>query len=163
MGALKSFEKLELRPVENSDLAFLRQVYASTREDELSKTGWSPTEKQAFIEMQFDAQHRYYQDQFPSAKFLLIVLTGEPIGRLYKDYRETEIRIVDIAILPRFRGLGIGHKLLQDILDEARQLGFQVGIHVEKMNPALSLYLRLGFEQVADQGVYLLMTWSPRR
>ena len=40
--------------------------------------------------------------------------------------------------------------------------GKPLRIHVERMNPALGLYERLGFEQVEDRGVYWLMEWQPR-
>jgi ribosomal protein S18 acetylase RimI-like enzyme len=39
--------------------------------------------------------------------------------------------------------------------------GRGVGIMVEKFNPALRLYRRLGFTAVADHEVYLEMEWSP--
>jgi hypothetical protein len=34
-------------------------------------------------------------------------------------------------------------------------------MHVEQFNRALRLYHRLGFRQIADQGVYLLLEWKP--
>jgi hypothetical protein len=34
-----------------------------------------------------------------------------------------------------------------------------VTIHVEKNNPAMRLYRRLGFTAVEDKGVYDLMRW----
>ena len=33
-------------------------------------------------------------------------------------------------------------------------------IHVERFNPALRLYARLGFRQIDDRGVYLFMEWT---
>ena len=35
-------------------------------------------------------------------------------------------------------------------------------IHVERFNPALRLYERLGFHPIADRGVYLFMEWQGR-
>jgi hypothetical protein len=35
-----------------------------------------------------------------------------------------------------------------------------VRIHVERCNPALRLYERLGFRQIDDRGVYLFMEWT---
>jgi len=37
-----------------------------------------------------------------------------------------------------------------------------VTIHVEAVNPAIRLYQRLGFKQIEDKGVYLLMEWKER-
>lgn len=84
-----------------------------------------------------------------------------PIGRLYVDRRADEIRVVDIALLPEHRRQGIGSALLENILAEAAAAHKPVRIHVEKFNPALRLYQRLGFHQVRDTGVYFLMEWLP--
>jgi hypothetical protein len=34
-----------------------------------------------------------------------------------------------------------------------------VRIHVERQNPALALYERLGFRLLEDRGVYLFLEW----
>ncbi len=86
---------------------------------------------------------------------------GEPIGRLYIDRREDEHRLIDIALLPEWRGKGVGSELMRGVLDEAREAGKLVRIHVEQNNPAMRLYKRLGFEEIEDQGVYRLMEWRP--
>ena len=85
---------------------------------------------------------------------------SEPIGRLYVDRRTEEIRIIDIALLPEYRGKGVGSKLIRALLDEAEQERMPVRIHVERFNPALRLYRRLGFKVVEDEGVYYLMEWA---
>ncbi|HRX01613.1 MAG: GNAT family N-acetyltransferase [Anaerolineae bacterium] len=150
-----------LRPASDNDLEFLYRVYASTRTEELAVVPWSAAEKDAFLRMQFEAQHRYYHQQFVAASFDIVLRHGEPAGRLYVEERPDEIRIIDIALLPRYRGRGIGSALLQDILERGAALALPVRIHVEKNNPALSLYHRLCFRQVEDQGVYYLMEWTP--
>lgn len=33
-------------------------------------------------------------------------------------------------------------------------------MHVERFNQAQRLYQRLGFREIADEGVYLLLEWS---
>ena len=152
---------ITFRPIRDEDQEFLYQVYASTREDELAQVDWDEDRKQSFLRMQFRAQDTYYQDQFKSAEFRLILLDGEPIGRLYTDRREDEIRVIDIALLPQQRGAGIGTGLLRDLLAEGQAAGKPVRIHVERFNPALRLYERLGFKQIEDQGVYFLMEWTP--
>ena len=152
---------ISLRPICPDDDPFLYQVFASTRERELQVTGWDEAQKRAFLTMQFNAQHRFYQEQFPNAQFQVILGDGSPIGRLYVDRRAEEISIVDIALLPSHRGRGIGSALLQELLAEASAAGKPVRIYVEQFNPALRLYLRLGFAQSGDTGVYYLMEWLP--
>lgn len=150
-----------LRPMTGADMPFLYEVYAGTRAEELSQVPWSDEEIQAFLDMQFRAQHAHYQKTFPEAAYQIIEQAGEPIGRLYLDRRPDEIRIIDIALLPEWRGGGIGGALMRQILDEAALAGRPVRIHVERNNPAMSLYGRLGFRKVENRGVYWLMEWLP--
>ena len=153
---------IALRPIRPEDDSFLARVYASSRGEELAITGWSEEQKAAFCRQQFDAQSTYYAANYPEASFRIIEREGTPIGRVYVDRAKKEIRIVDIALLPEFRGSGIGTELLHGLLEEARAAGKSVSIHVERFNRALQLYQRLGFKQVEDKGVYLLLQWSSR-
>lgn len=154
-------ENLTFRPITRDDDALLRRIYASTRADEMAMVPWTEPEKVAFLNTQFEAQHKYYQEVFPDAEFSILEMDGEPVGRLYIDRRKQEHRLIDIALLPEFRGKGIGGALMERVLDEAREANKLVRIHVEKNNPAMRLYRRLGFEQIEDQGVYFLMEWQP--
>lgn len=150
-----------LRPIKPGDDSFLAGLYASTRAEELGVTGWSDEDKAVFCRRQFDAQTAHYRENYPGASLQVIERAGEPIGRLYVARWDREIRIMDIALLPEHRGSGIGSKLLRELQDEARAAGKTLSIHVERFNPALRLYERLGFKQVEDKGVYLLMGWGP--
>ncbi len=153
--------RLNLRLVEPEDRDFLYQVYASTREEELAPLGWERAATDEFLWMQFTAQDKFYTEQFPQAQFRVIQLDEQPIGRLYTDLRPDEIRVIDIALLPDFRGKGLGTALLEDILAQGQALGLPIRIHVEQFNPALSLYERIGFRQVEEQPPYYLLEWSP--
>ncbi len=134
-----------LRPITPADQDFLYGVYASTRADELAVTDWDDAQKAAFLQMQFDAQHQYYQEHYPEASFSIVLVDGEPVGRLYVARWPDQIRIVDIALLPAHRNQEIGTILLQALLAEGDAIGKRVSIHVERFNPALRLYERLGF------------------
>lgn len=142
------------------DEDFLCQVYASTREEELRLTNWTDAQKAAFCRMQFRAQSTDYRANYPDAQNSIIERDGVPVGRLIVDRRAEQIRITDIAILPEARGQGIGTKFLRELMAEAAGAGKPLSIHVEKFNPALRLYERLGFRPCEDKGVYLLMEWK---
>ena len=152
---------ITLRPIEPDDEEFLYRVYAGTREVELAQVDWDAAQKEAFLHMQFTAQHQYYQEHYAGAAFQVILADGRPAGRLYVARWLDEIRIVDIALLPEYRNAGIGTALLRDLLAEGARAGKPVSIHVERFNPALRLYERLGFTSIADKGVYLLLEWAP--
>lgn len=154
-------DSITLRPIRPEDQPFLTAVYASTRQEELAMVPWSDEQKAAFLQMQADAQHKYYQENYLGAEFLVIFRDEQPVGRLYVHRRVDEIRIVDIALLPDHRRAGIGGGLLRQLIDEADRAGLPLTIHVEHFNPARRLYERLGFHPVSDTGVYLFMERSP--
>lgn len=153
--------RIELRPAQEGDASFLRSVYGSTREEELEPTGWTREQKDAFIAHQFHAQDTYYKQHYDGATYDVVLVDGEPAGRLYVARWEEEIRVMDIALLPPFRGQGVGERLLEPLLREGAESGKSVSIHVEQTNRAMSLYTRLGFVEVGEHGVYKLMRWTP--
>ena len=154
-------EGVEFRPIRADDREFLCRLYASTRKEEVARTGWSEAEQETFLRFQFEAQHAFYMEHFAGADFELVLQHGEAIGRLYNDRRNDEIRIIDIALLTSERRNGVGGALLREVLAEAEAAAKPVRIHVERNNPALHLYHRLGFKEIEDQGVYYLMEWRP--
>lgn len=150
---------IALRATSPDDADFLCRVYACTRTEELSALEWTDEQKAAFLRMQFEAQNRYYQANYPSSSFDVVLVNGREAGRLYVARWAEELRVIDIALLPEFRRRGIGTSLLRGLLEEARGRGRPVRIHVERFNPALVLYEKLGFRILEDRGVYLFLEW----
>ena len=123
---------------------------------------WTAEQREAFLRQQFEAQHAWYQENYAGAAFdVVLAPDGQAAGRLYVARWPREIRLIDVALLPEFRRQGLGSAILGDLLAEARRAGKPVTIHVERVNPALRLYERLGFRQKEDKGVYLFLEWSP--
>ena len=160
-AAPETNESVSLRPVVPADMGFLYRVYASTREDELAVTGWDDATKSAFLQQQFRAQHEHYLANYDGATYDVIAVDDDPAGRLYVARWEREIRVMDISLLPELRGRGIGGSLLRTLLEEGARTRKDVTVHVEHANRARELYRRLGFEDVHEQGVYVLMRWRP--
>lgn len=146
-----------VRPAGPDELPLLYQIYASTRATELAPLGWSVEQQHAFLHQQFEAQHAHYRHSYADAAFGVIMVGGEPAGRLYVGRWPEELRIIDIALLPQYRGAGVGTHLLRGLLEEAAGADKVVRIHVEKFNPALRLYQRLGFVPIEDRGMYWFM------
>jgi ribosomal protein S18 acetylase RimI-like enzyme len=142
-------------------MEFLLTLYATTREEELTRVDWTPEQKAVFVHHQFEAQHRHWQENYTATRWDLIVCEGEPIGRLYVARWPDDIRIVDISLMPEHRGCGIGTRLIRDLFAEGDASGCKVSIHVEIYNPARRLYERLGFVQAGEHGVYLRMERAP--
>jgi ribosomal protein S18 acetylase RimI-like enzyme len=146
-----------------ADRTFLFEVYAASRDTEMALVPWSDDQKLGFLRMQFEAQDSHYRKHYPEAQFQVVHYQGHPVGRLYVHECADEIRVLDIALLPAWRGLGIGSGLLRDILARAAASSRVVTLHVEHHNPARRLYDRLGFRPVSDESVYLRMEWDASR
>jgi ribosomal protein S18 acetylase RimI-like enzyme len=150
-----------LRPATDGDRDHLLAVYASTRQEELDQVVWPPGAREAFLAQQFAAQDHEYRRHNPDGSFDVIEVDGVPAGRLYVDRRPGDLRIVDIALLPAYRGRGIGAMLVRGLQEAAASEGRIVSIHVEHSNRAAALYERLGFKLAEDLGVYRRMEWTP--
>jgi len=155
---------ISLRTAAPEDRALLRDIYGSTRMDELKQTDWNDEKKSAFVEHQFGAQDDYYRKVYPNSDYSIILFNDVPAGRLYveRNLIPGTIRIVDIALLPDFRNKGIGQFLVQELQKESALSGKTLTIHVEQFNQAMRLYERLGFQKIKEtHGVYYLMEWRP--
>ena len=160
-----SVSEIRLAPVYPSDDPFLYRTYASTRAEEMALTGWTAEQQESFLRMQYEAQRRSYRMQFPNAEYRVIRRGDSAVGRLVIDRTidrtPEEILVLDIAVLPEFRAQKIGSTLMQAIMQEASQAAKAVRLHVERFNPALRWYERLGFGVVNDGSIYLEMVWRP--
>jgi len=152
---------LTYRTMAEGDLPFVAALYASTRTEELAPTGWPEDMKQAFLAQQHAAQHYHYQTYYPGAEWLIVEKDGAAVGRIYLDQGESEIRLIDIALLPAHRGAGIGGAMIGDLLEWAGGLGKSISLHVEPNNKVRAYYLRLGFVQTGIAGAYEAMLWRP--
>ncbi|HET8708384.1 MAG TPA: GNAT family N-acetyltransferase [Pseudomonadales bacterium] len=139
------------------DQPFLFELFKLSRLPMLADAGWSPEQLNLFLQSQFEIQKRYFQHAYPNPEFLIIQWQDQPVGRLYLAHFLHEIRLIDIALLPAFQGCGIGSRVLKNVLAEHASTNKPISLHVEKHNPALHLYLRLGFKIVADRELHWYM------
>jgi GNAT superfamily N-acetyltransferase len=151
---------VDLRAARAEDEAFLLQVYASTRTDEMALVPWTEEQKAAFLLFQFEAQRSHYQNYYLAAQTWIILREGIPIGRMIVDDSGPEILLMDVALLPAYRRAGIGTCLLRALQDYAVQISHPIRLHVEFFNPALHLYDRMGFVPKGQSGISIEMIWS---
>src|SRR5437762_3304121 len=128
MAELEETMTITLRPAGPADERFLFQVFACTRAAELAHVPWPDEQRDAFLQMQFNAQHSYYHDRYPDADYKVILCAGEPVGRLYVRREKDLISIMDLTVLPEYRNGGIGSELTRGLLDEAVESGRKVQI-----------------------------------
>ncbi len=119
-GLSKSSDgKIEIVSATVTDEDFLAEVYFSTRSDEFSALGWDTEQLGQFLAMQYKIQKQAYQLQFPDAENSIIWLEKEKIGRLIVNRSAADLRLVDISLLPEFRSLGTGAKIITGLQNEA--------------------------------------------
>ena len=86
------FDTISFRPVQPEDQPFLCDLYASTRWEEMSSTGWDDDQIRAFLRSQFILQHQHYQKSYTNAQFQIICRNGRDIGRIYRETTADEIQ-----------------------------------------------------------------------
>ena len=151
-----------LRPAGADDDEFLFRVYEHTRELERQAVEWTDEEWEEFIRVQFEAQRRYYTTTYPDSEHSIILYCDKPVGRMWVWESESQLRLIDIAILPQFRRRGIGTHLIRGLQARAEQSRIPLRHRVEMNNPdALRLYQRLAFVVFEQQGFHWHLEWHP--
>ena len=100
--------------------------------------GWGLEHDSGFLAVDADTQR-------PVGAVWLRLFTGAARGYGYIDDQTPEL---SIAILPEYRGCGVGTQLITHLLDTAAGKYHAVSLSVHQHNPAFKLYQRLGFEVV---------------
>jgi len=159
---------IHLRAAQAKDEAFLRSVHNAGRAWEFAALRGKVEEGvlETVLEQQYSAQHDIYFNSFTLAKYALVEWCGRPIGRLYADFRDAEIRLLDLNILPAYRGRRIGEIVLRGLCGQAAATHVPVTLQVHPFNRARQLYKRLGFKELgtstrpgAGQGTFIEMEW----
>jgi ribosomal protein S18 acetylase RimI-like enzyme len=148
--------------VEASDEPFLFDLFASTQGQQFYLLPLEPTQRDALVRMQFEAQRTSYRQQYPESEHFIILLDGQPAGRLWVDERGEEISVIDIVLAPRYQGGGIGTEVFEQVIAKADETGRAVRLFVDRMNTrAFELYRRFGFEVCGEHSFYLEMRREP--
>ena len=153
---------LRLRPEQPDDRDFRFQLFCDSRLPEWDIVPLDPAVRAQLMQHQFGAQTATYAARFPRARFDIIELGGEPIGRVVVNRPGTVVHVVDHAIVPRLRNRGIGTAIMHALMEEARAASLPVRLKVASSNdPSLRLYLRLGFAPIEAIPAYIELEWPP--
>jgi GNAT superfamily N-acetyltransferase len=152
---------ISLRPATSEDQEFLREVFKSSRGEDLRGLGWEEDRIREFLDMQFEAQQRLGQDEYQQADDQIVLSAANRAGRLTVERRDHEIRCVEVALLPAHRNTGIGTFLIRQLQDEARLAKKPLRLGVIRFSRAVSLFERLGFARTSETGTHFQMEWLP--
>jgi len=150
---------LRLRPEREDDLAFRFRLFCDSRKD-LSLLPLAAAAHEQLLTMQFHAQTISYRAQFPQARLDIIEFEGTSIGRIVVDRPGTAVHIIDLALSPRVRNLGIGSAIMHTLMGETGEAGLPLRLQVASDNAAaLRFYLRLGFAPVEVGPTHTMLEW----
>lgn len=151
-----------LRSATEADAAFERILFETARPDAVFLDAWPEEMRKPFLDQQFQFQSVHYRRSYPYALRRIVLAGEEPIGRLILDRGTQEWCVVDIALLPAWRGRGLGGALLRAIQAAAAEAGAPVTLMVDMGNPAQRLYARLGFVTTEEAPPDVAMVWRPQ-
>jgi RimJ/RimL family protein N-acetyltransferase len=153
--------RLRLRPESEADRVFLFQLFCDSRLPAWYVVPLEPDMREALMRHQFAAQTTTYRTRFPQARFDVIELADEPIGRIVVNRPGSMVHVVDHAIVPGLRGRGLGTTVMRTLMDEAAAAGLPVRLKVADANdPSLRLYRRLGFRPIETVPAYIELEWT---
>jgi GNAT superfamily N-acetyltransferase len=114
--------------------------------------------REELLDLQFRAQRRDWEASFPDSEHELILLDGEPVGRIWVAWTPEECRIVDVTLLPAKRRLGIGGQAVSETIERADAAEIPVRIRALRENAsALAFWKRFGFELRDGDQIYLAL------
>jgi ribosomal protein S18 acetylase RimI-like enzyme len=153
MKALLANREVSLRPGTPEDSDFLYKLHRATMQQYVAQTwGWDEA-----------WQRNTFQQHFNPAECQIITFQGKDIGVLSVRKRQTEVFLRFIEVLPEYQNQGVGTAVIKSILEAAHHTGQPVGLQVLKVNPARSLYERLGFLTTGETSTHYLMRAAPEQ
>ncbi len=106
-------------------------------------------------------QAKLFDANWNNPGFEIIYSGTDPCGYCRIAHLDTEIRAYELVLLPEFQGRGIGSFILRKTQEEARAQRLSVFLEVLKLNQAINLYTRLGFQQTGETDTHIQMAWHP--
>ena len=105
----------------------------------------------------FPWSHGVFRDCLLAGYTCLVLEHGnDVVGYSILSVAAREAHILNLCVDPGFRGLGYGTRLLDELVDRARQLNVNaIFLEVRPSNSAaLSLYRKRGFKKIAKRPAY---------
>jgi ribosomal protein S18 acetylase RimI-like enzyme len=143
---------LAFRPATPDDFEYLYRLNKATMRVYAEQT-YGPWEE--------EGARRYFAERFDPASTRILLIDGHEAGMLQITPRDGYVHLMNIRVAPEHQGRGIGTRLISDVLHDAQANGLSVRLRVLKVNPARSLYERLGFAVIEEDDHFFLMEARP--
>jgi ribosomal protein S18 acetylase RimI-like enzyme len=149
------------RAATEQDDAFLYELFKAVRLPEFAHVPMAPAQLEMLMRMQYNGQTLTYTSQYPGGHDI-VLLDGNPVGRIWVYRGSEEHQLVDISLLPEYRNRSIGAGLVTEAIGAARQAGVPIRCSVAVTNPgSLRFHQRLGFRVVGQDEMYYELALEP--
>jgi ribosomal protein S18 acetylase RimI-like enzyme len=151
MPVLPAMPKYQTRPAKHEDEPFLYSCYKRVMYGYVQETwGWDE-----------EFQKAAFAKYLPWQQFEIITIDSSTVGAACVLDTPSGIELEMIIIEPQFQRIGIGSDFVGRLLRRARKENRSVRLRVMKVNPAKSLYERLGFVAVGEDAGIIEMQAQP--
>lgn len=148
---------IELIKENENHQSFIKDLYFIQKTEELQAGLWPQTMLNPILEMQFRAQEKSYKQRFPEAENWIITADDKAVGWILLDKTIT-YHIISIIVHPNHRQKRIGQKAIRLISGLAQNDNKDVTLIVNKDNPAISLYHKMGLSEVKADEMHVTMS-----
>jgi ribosomal protein S18 acetylase RimI-like enzyme len=112
------------------------------------------------VGLQYAARRRRALDRYPHGESRIIVVEGAEAGWLFTATLPDMVWLVEILVLPEFRGRGAGSLAIRRLIGRAAPVPVRLNVNLSNTGAA-RLYRRLGFHALESDGVQLTMEFRP--
>lgn len=135
-----SFAEITSRPATDSDISFLLALWKDVMSVHFVASGVPHSD---------EAPLQRLKNRFECGSVLSF--NGQDIGFLKVARDGDNWQLIQVLLAPQVQRKGMGEFLIRRLAGEARTHGASLGLSVLKKNPAMKLYLRLGFRVVNEE------------
>ena len=133
----KASADLEFRRANASDRDYLLALRKLTMVEHLERSGLFLSDEEHAARL----DHKYHCSN-------MVLHEGQVVGTVKFEDTGPEVEIIQIQIHPDYQNRGFGRRVVEQVLDRFRSK--TITLKVLKENPALNLYVRLGFVIVGE-------------
>lgn len=154
---------LSIRPFQDtvSDKAFVKQLIKDNRDDIRAADG-EREYLESIVDLQERAMQKGYGETFGNAAHFIIEKVGVKIGRLLVESGGTEVRIIDLQLIPAAHDKGYGPTIIGSLQQAAAMQRVQLAITVMSNRAKLKQWLALkGFVVESSEPYADRMVWNP--
>jgi ribosomal protein S18 acetylase RimI-like enzyme len=140
------------------DEPFIRQLMFETLTDQLEASSWPDAVREPILDAQYRVRRQGFRKSAEDRPGTILLVNGEPVGWYVAADLDYEIRLVNLVVLSKHRGKGIGSAVLRELVTGSNHAHKTLTLSVAMNNQrAFDLYVRMGFRQTGDDGVHYFM------